>query len=96
MPGISDIVKDSVVEFSRLQNWMLSAKENNDISTYNMMLDRYKELKVILAVAGVNLQEIDKIKEQFTNKGVKLQITIALHPFYLNTLSNSLGSFLRD
>lgn len=72
MPGISDIVKDSVVEFSRLQNWMLSAKENNDISTYNMMLDRYKELKVILAVAGVNLQEIDKIKEQFTNKGVKL------------------------
>lgn len=42
---------------------MLSAKENNDISTYNMMLDRYKELKVILAVAGVNLQEIDKIKE---------------------------------
>ncbi len=63
MPGISDIVKDSVVEFSRLQNWMLSAKENNDISTYNMMLDRYKELKVILAVAGVDLQEIDKIKE---------------------------------
>lgn len=63
MPSISDIVKDSVVEFSRLQNWMLSAKENNDISTYNMMLDRYKELKVILTVAGVNLQEIDKIKE---------------------------------
>ncbi len=63
MPSISDIVKDSVVEFSRLQNWMLSAKENNDISTYNMMLDRYKELKVILAVAGVDLQEIDKIKE---------------------------------
>ena len=63
MPGISDIVKDSVVEFSRLQNWMLSAKENNDISTDNMMLDRYKELKVILTAAGVNLQEIDKIKE---------------------------------
>ena len=63
MPSISDIVKDSVVEFSRLQNWMLSAKENNDISTYKMMLDRYKELKVILAVAGVNLEEIDKIKE---------------------------------
>lgn len=63
MLNISDIVKDSVVEFSRLQNWMISAKENNDMSTYKMMLDRYKELKVILAVAGVNLQEIDKIKE---------------------------------
>lgn len=63
MPSISDIVKDSVVEFSRLQNWMISAKENNDMSTYKMMLDCYKELKVILAVVGVNLQEIDKIKE---------------------------------
>ncbi len=63
MPSISDIVKDSVVEFSRLQNSMISAKENGDMVTYKMMLDRYKELKVILTVAGVNLQEIDKIKE---------------------------------
>ena len=63
MPSMSDIVKDSVVEFSRLQNWMLSAKENNDMSTYNMMLDRYIELKVILSTAGVNITELDKIKE---------------------------------
>lgn len=63
MPSISDIVKDSVVEFSRLQNWMLSAKENNDMSTYHMMFDRYIELKVILATAGVNISELDKIKE---------------------------------
>ena len=62
MPGISDIVKDSVVEFSRLQNWMLSARENNGTRTYNMMLDRYIELKVILTTAGVNLTDIDKIK----------------------------------
>lgn len=63
MPNMSDIIKDSVVEFSRLQNWMLSAKENNDISTYKMMFDRYVELKVILATAGVNVTELDKIKE---------------------------------
>ena len=63
MPSLSDIVKDSVVEFSRLQNWMLSAKESNDTNTYNMMHDRYIELKVILATAGVNLTDIDKIKE---------------------------------
>lgn len=55
MLSMSDIVKDSVVEFSRLQNWMLSAKENNDTNTYNMMYDRYIELKVILAAAGVNI-----------------------------------------
>lgn len=63
MPSMSDIVKDSVVEFSRLQNWMLSAKENNDMPTYNMMHDRYVELKVILVTAGVNIMELDKIKE---------------------------------
>ncbi|MDE6972745.1 MAG: hypothetical protein K2P38_06535 [Lachnospiraceae bacterium] len=62
MPSISDIVKDSVVEFSRLQKWMLSAKENNDTLTYDMMFDRYVELKVILTTAGVNLTDIDKIK----------------------------------
>ena len=63
MPSMSDIVKDSVVEFSRLQNWMLSSKENNDMATYKMMYDRYIELKVILATAGVNITELDKIKE---------------------------------
>ena len=63
MPSMSDIVKDSVVEFSRLQNWMLSAEENNDTNTYNMMFDRYIELKVILATAGVNITELDKIKK---------------------------------
>ena len=63
MPSISDIVKDAVVEFSRLQNWMISAKDNNDMSTYNMMFDRYMELKVILSTAGVNLTDIDKIKK---------------------------------
>lgn len=62
MPSLSDIVKDSVVEFSRLQNWMLSARENHDMPTYNMMFDRYIELKVILTTAGVNLTNIDKIK----------------------------------
>lgn len=62
MSGISDIVKDSVVEFSRLQDWMLSAKEHGDMDTYNMMYKRYIELKVILSTAGVNLTEIDKIK----------------------------------
>ena len=63
MPGLSDIVKDSVVEFSRLQNWMLSAKRNNDVETYEQMHKRYIELKVILTTAGVNLAELDKIKE---------------------------------
>ena len=63
MPNGTDIIKDYVTEFSRLQNWMLSVKAKNDTETYNMMLDRYNELKVTLNSLGVNLTKLDKINE---------------------------------
>lgn len=63
MPSNGEIIKDNIIEFSRLQNWMLLAKENNDMATYNSMHDRYIELKVTLSSLGVNLTDIDKIKE---------------------------------
>lgn len=62
MPSAADIIKDSVSEFSRLQNWMISVKDK-DPDTYNSMHDRYIELKVTLSSLGVNLTELDKIKE---------------------------------
>ena len=62
MPSDADIIKDYVSEFSRLQNWMLAIKEK-DPATYSSMHDRYIELKVILTASGVNLTEIDRIKE---------------------------------
>lgn len=62
MPSAADIIKDCVSEFSRLQNWMLAIKDK-DIVTYNSMHDRYIELKVTLTSLGVNLIELDKIKE---------------------------------
>lgn len=62
MPGL-DIARDAIVEFSRIQNWMLSAKKNKDDETYNMMLDRYIELKAILSTAGVNITELDKLNK---------------------------------
>ena len=62
MPSISDIVKDSVVEFSRLQNWMQSVKDK-DPATYQSMHERYIELKVTLVSLGVNLTELDRIKD---------------------------------
>lgn len=61
MPSAADIIKDSVSEFSRLQNWMLAIKDSNP-DTYNSMYDRYIELKVTLTSLGVNLTELDKIK----------------------------------
>lgn len=62
MPSGADIIKDYVVEFSRLQNWMLAIKEAAP-DTYASMHDRYLELKVTLSSLGVNLSELDKIKE---------------------------------
>lgn len=62
MPSGADIIKDYVIEFSRLQNWMLAIKDVSP-DTYNSMHDRYIELKVTLTSLGVNLSELDKIKE---------------------------------
>lgn len=55
-----EIMKISVEEFARVQNWMLLTKETE---TFNEMYKRYIELKVILSSLGVNLAELDKIKK---------------------------------
>lgn len=57
-----ELMKISVEEFSRLQKWMLSAKDK-DTDTYALMHERYDELKVILTSLNVNLTRIDKISE---------------------------------
>lgn len=62
MPIQADIVKDYVSELSRLQNWMLLAKDRVP-DAYESMHDRYIEFKVALHAMGVNLTELDKIKE---------------------------------
>ena len=62
MPSAADKIKDYVSEFSRLQDWMIPIKETNP-DTYNSMHKRYLELKVTLTTLGVNLTELDKIKE---------------------------------
>lgn len=63
MPSQADIIRDSIIEFSRIQDWMLLAKKNNDIETYEQMHKRYIELKVTLSSLSVNLTELDRIKE---------------------------------
>ena len=62
MPSGADIIRDSINEFSRLQNWMKAVKSTNP-DVYESMHDRYIELKVTLSSLGVNLTELDKIKE---------------------------------
>ena len=46
-----------------LKNYMAVAKEENATKTYAKLKDEYLSLKAILNVLGVNLTDIDKIKE---------------------------------
>ena len=62
MPSGADIIKDYVTEFSRLQDWMIPVRDVLP-ETYDSMYKRYLELKVTLTSLGVNLTEIDRIKE---------------------------------
>lgn len=55
------MTKVSIEEFSRLQSYMQAA--DKDSETYKLMKQRYIELKVILTAFGVNLTELDRIKE---------------------------------
>lgn len=56
-----EMIKVSIEEFSRLQNYMLASEK--DSNGYKLMKDRYIELKVILTSFNIDLRELDKIKE---------------------------------
>lgn len=56
-----ELMKISVEEFSRLQDWMIASPKDSE--AYKGMKKRYDELKVILASLNVNVTGIDKIKE---------------------------------
>ncbi len=56
-----EVIKISVEEFSRIQRFMLLADKESDV--YKAMHERYIDLKAILTSSGVNLTEIDRIKE---------------------------------
>lgn len=56
-----ELLQKNVEEFSRLQSYMILAEK--DSSVYKAMKVRYIELKVILAASGINITELDIIKE---------------------------------
>ena len=56
-----EMLKISVEEFSRLQDYMIDTDKEQ--AAYKKMKRRYIELKVILTASGINLTELDIIKE---------------------------------
>ena len=63
MPSDLEITKAALDDFAKVQRRMLLAKEENAAKTYADLKDEYLTLKAMLNVAGVNLSDIDKIKE---------------------------------
>lgn len=58
-----EIIKTAIDDFKKIQEYMLLAKEEKAEKTYAKLKDEYLALKAILNVSGVNLNDIDKIKE---------------------------------
>jgi len=56
-----EMIKITIEEFERLQDYMMSCEKDSE--AYQKMKKRYVTLKVILTASGINLTEIDFIKE---------------------------------
>ena len=63
MPNDAQIIKATVDEFQKIQAHMKNAKEENATKTYEGLKKDYKSLKAILNSLGINLTEIDEMKE---------------------------------
>ncbi|MBD5451458.1 MAG: hypothetical protein HDR25_02340 [Lachnospiraceae bacterium] len=63
MPNGLEIAKAAIDDFKKIQEYMILAKKENATETYAKLKDEYLSIKAILNVAGVNLTDIDKIKE---------------------------------
>ena len=63
MPTSLEVMKAAIDDFKKIQKFMLLAKKEHATETYAELKDEYLALKAILNVSGVNLTDIDKIKE---------------------------------
>lgn len=58
-----EIIQRAIEDFGKVQDCMISAKEENAAKTYAKLKRQYLALKVLLSSLGVNLTDIDEIKE---------------------------------
>lgn len=58
-----EVTKQAIDDFAKVQRRMLLAKKENATETYADLKEEYISLKALLNVAGVNITELDKIKE---------------------------------
>lgn len=63
MPSDIEVTKAALDDFKKIQRYMLLARKENATETYAELKEEYLTLKALLNVSGVNLTDIDKIKE---------------------------------
>lgn len=63
MPSNGEIIQRGIEDFREIQRYMLLARKENASETYSELKDKYISLKVLLNSLGVNMTDIDKIKE---------------------------------
>lgn len=63
MPSNAEIAKDTIEQFKKIQRYMISAKKEGAVETYAILKEEYLSLKALLHVIGVNLIDIDVVKE---------------------------------
>ena len=64
MPNTNlEITQKAMEDFKKIQRHMLLARKENATETYESLKDEYIYQNIFLNVAGVNLTELDKIKE---------------------------------
>lgn len=64
MPNTNlEITQKAMEDFKKIQEFMFLAKEEHSTKTYARLKREYLYLKSFLTIAGVNLTDIDEIKE---------------------------------
>lgn len=58
-----EIIQRGIEDFREVQRYMLLARKENAVETYNELKEKYFSLKALLNSLGVNMSDIDKIKE---------------------------------
>ena len=63
MPSGAEIIERTVHDFQKVQAHMKNAKRENALETYEGLKKDYLSMKAVLNSLGVNLTDIDEIKE---------------------------------
>lgn len=63
MPSGIEVTKQALDDFEKIQEYMFLAKKENATETYAKLKEKYLTLKALLNVVGVNMTDIDRIKE---------------------------------